>query len=665
VNGPGGRDAAVNRTLQAAIGAIEEGRLDEARRILDANLAARSTNVGLNIRGDILLKQGRPSEALTAFDAAIKLTPRMPEAHCNRGAALQEMGRLEEALAAEDKALRLRPDYATAHFNRGNVLKAMTRMEDAIAAYSRALKARPGFADAMLNRGLARLALGSAPDALADFDHVLAMRPRDATALVGRAGAYRDLGDFARAFAATDAATAIEPDNLEAALIRVNLLDMTEQNANALEVAEAAVVRHGADGRAHAARAIALRKLKRFEEALAAADEAVRLAPRGYEGHEARGIVLSELGRLDEALTALDAAHGFGAAGGSYHHARAVALSGFGDPDEALLEFERALATKPDDASARRNRAFLYLSLGRYEEGWREHEWRMRLPDHGHGDVRNLAPQWQGESFQGKKLLVYAEQGHGDSIQFLRYLPLIIERGGEVTLVVQEPLRRLLEANFPDIEVTATLGMRVGFDWQVSSMSLPFVFGTTLDTVPRAVPYLAGDPALIEKWRRRLGEAGFKIGIAWQGNPSYGRDRFRSIGIGEFAPLAQVAGVRLISLQWAGGGARLEGLPDGMHVETLGEEIDNNPDGFREIAAAMAALDLMVMSDTGPAHLAGALGRPVWLALSRPADWRWMREGSTTPWYPTMRLFRQRISGDWPGVFADMASELRKAIAGG
>ncbi|MCR4282694.1 MAG: hypothetical protein NUV72_06680, partial [Bauldia sp.] len=274
-----------------------------------------------------------------------------------------------------------------------------------------------------------------------------------------------------------------------------------------------------------------------------------------------------------------------------------------------------------------------------------------------------LAPLWRGENLEGTKLLVYAEQGHGDTIQFTRYLPEIAERGGTLTLLVQEPLRRLYEANFPGIDVTRSLGMRSGFDYQISLMSLPFVFGTTLETIPQNVPYLHADPARAEKWRERIGVDGFRVGIAWQGNPTYGRDRDRSIRVGEFAPLTAVNGVRLISLQWSGGAEQLKSLPGGMRVETLGEEIENNPDGFREVAAVMANLDLLIMSDTGPAHLAGALGRPVWVALNDRPDWRWMRQGSASPWYPTMRLFRQKTTGDWPGVFAEMAEELRRLVA--
>ena len=215
-------------------------------------------------------------------------------------------------------------------------------------------------------------------------------------------------------------------------------------------------------------------------------------------------------------------------------------------------------------------------------------------------------------------------------------------------------------ANFPRVDVTASVGMRTGFDYQISLMSMPQVLGTTLETLPAATPYLFAEEERIAKWRQRLGAEGFKVGIVWQGSRKYLRDHDRSIPLFHFAPLGRIPGVRLISVQSQIGLEQLNALPDGMKVETLGEEIVANPDGFREVAAVMANLDLLIMSDTGPTHLAGALARPVWVPLARQPDWRWMRERDDSPWYPTMRLFRQKTAGDWSEVFARLAGELER-----
>lgn len=647
----------VVQALQRAIAEIGAGRLDAAARILDGNAAALGTNVGQNIRGDIHLRQGRPGDALRAFDTAIKLAPQMPEAHANRGVALEALGRLDDALAAADRALRYRPNYAVAHYNRGNILKARRRYAEAADAYGKAIRIQPQHPEALLNRGLARLSLHQPLDALADFNRALAVRNRFPAAHVGRAAAYRDLNDFGQAFGAIEAALALEPDNPDALLIRGDVLVAAGRFDDALADADLLVARWPGDSRAHTARASALWKLKRWQDALAAADEAIRLQPDNADAHAIRGIVLSEAGELEESLKALEAALRHGASGADFHSARGVALASLGDPDEAHAAFAAALTLRPDDANARYNRSFLHLSQGRFAEGWADHEWRLRMRDYGQADKRALAPDWKGEDLGGKRILLFSEQGHGDTIQFTRFVPEVVARGGCVTLLVQEPLRRLYEANFPDCDVTSSLGMRRGFEAQASLMSLPAILGTG-GNIPARVPYLHADPERAAKWQARIGDNGFKVGIVWQGNPKYPADRYRSPGLAPFLALASVPGVRLISLQAFAAADALRDLPSGVTVETLGEEVVNNPDGFREVAAAMTALDLMVMSDTGPAHLAGALGLPIWVALRDRPDWRWMRGGDTTPWYPTMRLFRQPAPGDWPHVFAAMRSAL-------
>jgi len=659
-------DSAVKAKLAAAIEAVRAGRLDEAARMLEADGdVALTTAVGQNIRGDILLKQGRHRDALKAFDAAVRLAPSAAEGYCNRGVALQELGRLGEALAAEDRAIRQRFDYATAHFNRGNILKALGRGEDAVAAYGRAVNAQPSFADAFLNRGMSLVALRRPLQALADFDRALGVRPHLAAAHLGRATAYRDLGQNDQALAAVDAAAGIEPDNPQVALTRCGILLAAERYEDSLALADELVARDGADAAAHAARARALLKLMRLDEGLLAIEEAIRLAPNENDFHVIKGTLLNEAGRAEESLAAIEEARRLGATGIRFFLARAVTHATLGDPDEALADFERVLAIDPQDVEARYNRAFLQVAIGNWAAGWSDYEWRLRQRHHAHNTYVRLAPQWRGEPLTGKRLLVYAEQGHGDTLQFVRYLRSIEHDPGAITLVAPEATCQLLADNLPDVDVTASLGMRTGFDYQVSLMSLPAIFGTTLETVPKNVPYLHADAEHVAKWRERLGGAGFRIGIVWQGSRKYARDRDRSIPLAEYAPLAAVPSVRLISVQAMAGVDQFDDLPDGMKVERLGQEIENNPDGLREIAAVMANLDLLIMSDTGPTHLAGALGRPVWLATSRYPDWRWMRNREDSPWYPTMRLFRQETKGDWAGVFARMARELAALVDAG
>ena len=652
---------AVRTNLSRAIDAMRAGHMDAAAQALEADGgAALKTPVGQNIRGDILLKQGRGPEALKAFDAAVRMAPSAPQGYCNRGVALQSLGRFDEALTALDRALRYRPDYATAHFNRGNVLKALGRIDEAIAAYGRALGSRPAYVGALVNRGTALLAEGKALEALRDFGRALGLKPDLVEAHLGRASAHRDLAQYDLALAEVVVAQKAEPDNLEAARLRYRILLAAERGEEALAWVDALLARNPEDATTYCDRAAVLLKLGRLAAALDAAEESIRLRRDESASHVVRGQILDELGRLEESLAALDEAARLGAAGHVFFNTRAIVRATVGDSAAALADFATALALQPDNAETRYNRAFLWLALGNWRQGWPEYEWRLSDPRYAPPHIVRHIAAWQGEPLAGKHLLVHTEQGHGDTFQFVRYLNLIDHAGGEVTLLCRDAVRRLLADAFPGISVTDNL--RPGFDYQVSLMSLPAIWGTTLETVPAAVPYLAAGAERVAKWAARVGDRGFRVGIVWQGSRAYTRDRDRSVPLTAFAPLASVPGVRLISVQAMVGLEQLDALPAGMVVERLGAEIENNPDGFREMAAVMANLDLLIMSDTGPTHLAGALGRPVWMATSRHPDWRWMREREDSPWYPTMRLFRQETAGDWDGVFARIAQELAQRV---
>jgi tetratricopeptide (TPR) repeat protein len=658
---------ALRKALDGAIAHIQAGRLDEAVKALHASKLALKHPVGFNILGDIHLKQGNPREALKAFDSAVKLAPTFPEAHCNRGAALQELGRLEEALSAEERALRHRPDYATAHFNRGNILKELGRPDEALAAYDRALKQKPVWAEVHLNRGLTLIDKNRLVEALAAFRQAAALQPNMVPAHLGRANAHHRLRQNAQALGAIETALAIEPGNVEALVLKTGFLLRMERAGEALAVAEQAIASGPTNPAAHAARSAALCKVNRFDEALAEADETIRLAPEDPEGYVVRALALSELARVEEQWEMLKVAERLGAAGHAFHEVRAIALAELGDLTEAAASFERAIELEPDSARSHYFYSMLLLYLGRFERGWAEHEWRVKDTSFKQVALARMAPPWRGEALDGKKVLVFSEQGLGDLIQFARFVPDVAARGGRVTLRVMPALAGMVARAFPAIDVTAKLGLRRDFDYQVSVMSLPNVLGSGADTRAERVPYLFADRARVEKWRERLGAqpgaGGFRVGIAWQGNPTYYRDRYRSIPLKRFAPLAAVPGVRLISLQAINGLDQLDDLPAGMTVERFGAEIEDNRDGIEEVAGLMANLDLLIMSDTGLAHLAGALGRPIWTALRYRPDWRWLDGRADSPWYPTMRLFRQTRHDDWDGVFAEIAGALGEAVA--
>ena len=406
--------------------------------------------------------------------------------------------------------------------------------------------------------------------------------------------------------------------------------------------------------------AIALHELKRLDEALASYDRALSLRPDHAEALNNRGSALQELKRYDEALASYDRALSLRPDYAEALNNRGNVLQELKRLDEALASYDKAIALKPDYADGFMNRALCRLLVGRYIEGWNDYEWRWDATDWP--SKRPNFANWHGEDLEGRRLLVFSEQGLGDTIQFARYLPLLARNRCQITFVTIAKLTRLLRPLTSGIEVISTLGAERKFDFQCALMSLPHRFGTDLASIPNSVPYLRAEDALIARWRERIGAHGFKIGIAWQGNPQAPIDRGRSIPLTEYFALARLPGVRLISLQKQHGLDQLSAcLPD-TTIETLGDDFDNGPDAFIDTAAVMENLDLIITSDTSIPHLAGALGRSTWVALKYVPDWRWLLDREDSPWYPTVRLFRQSERDNWQPVFANMERELRSVL---
>jgi len=295
--------------------------------------------------------------------------------------------------------------------------------------------------------------------------------------------------------------------------------------------------------------------------------------------------------------------------------------------------------------------------MGSLAPGWEGYEWRRKGES---WEPRDFAgPEWDGTAARGRRVLLYAEQALGDTIQFARFARTVAAAGADVILEVQPPLAKLMQT-LPGVTVIAKGAPLPAYDCHLPLMSVPYVMrlpGVSVDG-----PYLAAEPERAERWERHLGGDGFRIGIAWRGNPK-APGPSRAIPLEAFRPLSRVPGVRLISLQKNDGVGELADLPDGMTVETLGPDFDSGPNAFLDAAAVMMSLDLVVTSDTSISHLAGALGRPVWIAMRHVTDWRWMANGEATPWYPTARLFKQTRRGDWDDVFARIASELAKGAS--
>src|SRR5258706_1648131 len=405
-----------------------------------------------------------------------------------------------------------------------------------------------------------------------------------------------------------------------------------------------------------------LMELKRFDEALASFDRAIELDPSFAEALNNRGNAFGEMNRVDEALASYGRAIALKPNYAEAHHNRGSTLTELRRFDEAVECYDKAIACRPDYAKAFRNRGMVRLLEGHYRDGWADYEWRWKVEGFWAKAPKIDAPLWTGGEIAGRALLVVAEQGLGDVIQFVRYLPLLSARGARVILLVPAKLHRLLRCLGPKIELVNRIPERSTFDFQCPLISLPHRFGTDATSIPNAIPYLAPEEQLIRDWKQRIGEHGFKIGIAWKAQPAI--DRGRSFPLTELFPLSRLAGVRLISLQKHHGLDELAALPAGVEVETLGDEFDGGTDAFIDAAAAMSSLDLIVTSDTSIAHLAGALGRRTWGALKFVPDWRWLLDREDSPWHPTLRLFRQDAPRDWKPVFSGMEHVLQTMLGG-
>ncbi len=398
-----------------------------------------------------------------------------------------------------------------------------------------------------------------------------------------------------------------------------------------------------------------------------------RAEPKAFDPKMNLGIALSNLGKFDEAMGWLESALRMRPDSFDALQNVGMNLGRLGRIDEAIDYFERALQQRPDFAEIHRNLAYMLLQRGDYTRGWPEHEWRLTAkPYHGCRINRTF---WNGDDFRDQTILLHFEQGYGDTLQFIRFAPLVKRRGGQVLLLTQPPLLRLLaRCEGVDLAFDGS-GYEPVCQIQAPLMSLPSILGTTLDTIPAKVPYLSVPPALVDHWGSVLSQtlsreegtaivapAGSRagrpmlIGIAWRGNPGNQLDQWRSFPLTRLAPLAELPGVRLISLQVGNGAEELANL--GGRIPVIDLPGRRGVD-FSETAAIMSHLDLVIAPCTAMAHLAGGLGVTTWVPLCQIGDWRWLTEREDSPWYPTMRLFRQTKLDDWEPVFRRMADALK------
>jgi tetratricopeptide (TPR) repeat protein len=576
--------------------------------------------------------------------------------------ALLQQGRLEEAEQICSAVLAADSEHCDALHLSGIIKHQQGRLVDALHLIGAALKAKPSSVDVLTNYGVILDALSRHEEALASFDRVLTLRDGDAVLHYNRGNALKGLGRNIEALASYDRALALAPGLAPAHYNRGGLLAALERNEEALTSLDQALAANPDNVLALNNRGAVLFRLKRYAESVACYDKALALRPDYAEARSNRGAALTEIGRCEEALD--DFAHALRLKPDSVDafYNRGNALLALARVEDALRSYADALALAPRDPDANFNDALARLCVGDFREGWRKYKYRW---DRRRNAVERPVfdrPMWHGErNLQGKTILLVGEQGMGDAIQFVRYAPLVAALGAKVLLRVHPSLTCLMTSVPGVSHVIADGALLPDFDLYCPLMSLPEAFATELATIPGGVPYIQPPAERIAKWRQRLPQNGrLRVGICWAGSAEHANDRNRSIPLDRFAAILSVNGIDFISLQKDVREAQAAILR-AHHVHQLGQDFDD----FADTAAVIAMLDLVIAADTSVAHLGGAMAKAVGLLVPFAPDFRWMLQRTDTPWYPTMRLFRQGAIADWDGPLERLRQELAGVAGSG
>jgi tetratricopeptide (TPR) repeat protein len=564
---------------------------------------------------------GRLDAAEPFYREALALDPAHAKALHYFGVLQHQRG--DHGFAAElmSEALKLDRTDAACWSNRGLVAAALGHLEEAMICYDQALQLQPDFADARNNFGVALQAQGALEEAIGQYQLALAVNPSLVDAHLNLGTALSKLGRYDEALACYQTVSTLDPQSAEAHFNAGNAHNAQGDDAAAIASFERALALRGNYAEAHINLGSLIGKLGDYAGAESQYRRAVALKPNPTN-LVCLGGSLGAQGRLDEEE-------------GFYRH---------------------ALALDPDYADAHQNLAWLLLKRGDYKHGWAEFAKRWRKSDYEAIAVPGVA-EWHGEPLDGRRLLLVGEQGFGDHFQFLRYARVLEQLGATVDICVREPLLPLVE-RIPGVHRAFSGKSDDQYDFWVPMMNVPSCVGTELSTIPADVPYVFADKAKIKTWRKRVDAAGKskrKVGLVWSGSPTFGNDRYRSMTLADLNMLSELKNVAWYALQKGPAHDQLTHAPDAFRAHDFTADLHN----FDDTAALVMNLDLVIAVDTGVAHLAAALGKPVWVLLPANSDWRWLEARNDSPWYPAMTLFRQTMLGDWTPVIKRVSEELR------
>jgi tetratricopeptide (TPR) repeat protein len=612
--------------LHQALADHRAGRFEDAQRGYRAVLEAEPEQPdALHLLGVLHSQQSQHDRAIELIRQANQVRGGMPEQWINLARALAAAGRAGELPEAYTQACAEVPPRADLHFNFGVLFRDSGQIEHAIRALGRAA---PMAADRFEIWGtLAELLLstGQADDAIAAIREAIRCAPHHPGPHLGLAMALLMKNQPEPAAQSLQRALALDPRNATA----MRLMAVVESQRG------------------------------RHREAIAWARQGIAIDPSIPELHCTLGSTLIQLGENEAAIQSLREAIRLRPTYREALHDLGFAQLRAGDARHAIDTYRQAIAAHPDWPLAHHALGHALLLLGNFREGLPEYEWRYKAPELGIVCQTFPQPMWAGEPLDGKTILLHAEQGLGDTIMFVRYLPAVRQRGGHVILQCQPELKRLLQTIAQDIQVIARNEPLPPFDLHCPLLSLPRIFNTDLQTIPANVPYVFADPELTRQWRDRMPrpvEGGKSVGILWAGGPRLREDpaRRRSVPLASLLPILRIPGINFISLQPGKDAEDVRQLPPELTLHTLDPLND-----FSDTAAVMQNLDLILTVDTAAAHLAGALGRPTWVLLPPLPDWRWFLAREDSPWYPTMRLFRARRPGAWDEPITQITGELR------
>ncbi|TAK96786.1 MAG: tetratricopeptide repeat protein [Aquabacterium sp.] len=642
--------------LDQAEADLGAGRLDAARQVLEQVLQQDPQQFdALHLLGVIALQRKDFAKGAELIEQALAMDPDVDMAQVNLGAARLEMKQPEKALACFDKAISLAPDYVEAHFGRGCALQAMSQWPQAVQSFAQVLALQPGHVEALASQGAALYGWQHYDEAIVALDKALALQPQHVAALINRGYALSELQRYEEALASYDQVILLKVERPAVYALRGDALLALGRMEYALASFDRALTLQPDQFAVWANRGNALLKLRRLNEAAASFDKALSYQPQHSDVQSNLAGAWREAGRLQEALTLCDRV-----LQSHPHHAGAWqnkgnALMDQGRLTEAREAFAKASSLQPDNAEARWSQGWVATLQGDWATGLPLLEWRWKKAHIASAKRAFIQPQWDGQAdLRGRTILLHAEQGLGDTIQFCRYVTQVAALGARVVLEVQPPLVHLMSSLDGVAQIVAQGQALPAFDTHCPLMSLPMAFKTTPDTVPTVPAYLTADPALVQRMANRLGaNVKQRVGLVWSGNAMHRDDHNRSM------PLATL----------------LDALPQGPQFYVLQKDIRDSDmatlrarhdvilledalQDFDATAALVAQMDVVISVDTSIAHLAGALGKPVWLLLAKMPDWRWLLQRHDTPWYPATRLFRQITAGQWADPLRDVGQAL-------